>query len=253
VERRRWEDLDPGAVLADARARLLSSFGAEPLPSGRWPVILSPRVGVDFVGLTGEAVLGDAVFLGRSILHGRLGRRVGSPLVSLWDDGRRPGGVASRRWDAEGAPTRRTGVVRNGVLRAFLYDGLSARRAGARSTGNAVRTGRSAPPAPGITNFFLAPGRLSRRALYAGTPRAFVVWDVIGMHTADAASGDFSVGASGALWEKGRIRRAVRGVTLAGNLLDLWAGVDAVADDLTWPGAVGAPTFRVKELSLGGS
>jgi PmbA protein len=76
---------------------------------------------------------------------------------------------------------------------------------------------------------------------------------LIGMHTADPVSGDFSVGAAGILWEKGRVRRAVKSVTLAGNLLDLMAKIDAVADDLTWQGAFGSPTFRVTGLSIGGS
>jgi PmbA protein len=73
------------------------------------------------------------------------------------------------------------------------------------------------------------------------------------MHTADAVSGDFSVGASGYLWEGGRAARAVKGVTLAGSLPDLLKKIDAVASDLLWRGASGCPTFRVSALSVGGS
>ena len=126
-------------------------------------------------------------------------------------------------------------------------------RAKTVSTGNASKSERNTPPSPGVSNFYLAGGELSREALYQTTSRAFVVRDVIGMHTADCVSGEFSVGASGFLWEKGKPGRAVRGVTLSGNLLDLFAGVDAVANDLTWQGTMGAPTFRVKGLSVGGA
>lgn len=200
-----------------------------------------------------EAVTGDAVAKGRSFLAGPLGRRVGSDHVALVDDGRRPGAVASSLWDDEGVPTGRTAVVDRGVLRSWLHDSASAARAGAVSTGNAVRDGWSSAPSPGPSNFFLAPGRGAARALLSATPRAFIVRDLIGLHTADAVSGDFSVGASGVLWEGGRVRRAVKGVTLAGNLLGLLKKIDAVASDLSWQGAFGSPTFRVSGLSIGGS
>ena len=72
------------------------------------------------------------------------------------------------------------------------------------------------------------------------------------MHTANPISGDFSVGAQGRWIEGGRLSQAVRGVTLAGNLKKLLTQIDAVADDLTWYGSVGTPTFRVSQLTVGG-
>jgi PmbA protein len=253
TEKRQWADLDPRGVVEDVRARLLTSFGARPIPSGLWPVIVTPRVGVDVVELFSQAVLGDAVQKGRSFLTKRLGKRVGSPLTTFIDDGRLRGGVAAGVWDDEGVPKQRTVVLERGFLRTYLHDTVTAVRAQVASTGNASRSGRETPPSPGVTNFCLAPGACSVDELYRSTPRAFVVRDVIGMHTADPVSGDFSVGASGILWEKGMGIRAVRGVTLSGNMLDLLSGVDAVADDLSWQGTYGAPTFRVKGLSVGGS
>lgn len=249
----RWKDLAVDETLRDVRTRLLDSFGAGPLASGEAPVIFSPRVGVEFLELLSQGVLADAVQKGRSCLAGRRGKKVGSPLVSIVDDGRRPGGLDSARWDDEGTPQQRTEVVRGGVLRSFLYDVESAARDHTRSTGNARRDGAAGLPSPSPTNFFLEPGRVSLSALLKDTPRAFWVRDVIGMHTADAVSGDFSVGAAGVLWKNGKIRRAVKSVTLAGNLLSLLDRVDAVANDLTWLGSWGAPTFRVKGLSIGGS
>ncbi len=252
-EKIRWDRLEVRAIAADVRQRLLDSFGAEPLSTGRWPVVFEPRVGVDLWELLSQAVAGDAVQKGRSFLGTKLGKPVGSSRVTIRDDGRLPGGLASGPADAEGVPTQTTTVIDNGTLRGFLHDTESAARAGTASTGNADRSGFAGPPGPGTTNFYLAPGQGSAAQLLKETPRAFVVRDLIGMHTADPVSGDFSVGAAGVLWEKGRVRRAVKGVTLAGNLLDLMAKIDAVADDLTWQGAYGSPTFRVTGLSIGGS
>lgn len=252
-EKTRWDRLDVAGIVADVRQRLLDSFGAEPLSTGQWPVIFEPRVGVDLWELLSQAVVGDAVQKGRSFLATKSGKTVGSNRVTVRDDGRLAGGLATGPTDAEGVPTQTTPVIEAGVLRGFLHDTESAARAGTASTGNAGRSGFASPPGPGTTNFYLAPGRGSARQLLTETPRAFLVRDLIGMHTADPVSGEFSVGAAGVLWEKGRVRRAVKGVTLAGNLLDLMAKIDAVADDLSWQGAIGSPTFRVTGLSIGGS
>jgi PmbA protein len=253
VERRSWGDLNPVSVVDEVRGRLLRSFNARPLRSGPWPVIFPPRVGIDLVELFSQTVLADAVQKGRSCLAGRLTKKIVSPLVTFVDDGTLLGGLASGRWDDEGNPKQRTVVVESGILRSFLHDTVTAGRTSGTSTGNAFRPGREIPPSPGVTNFYLAGGPLTPDDLYRSTDRAFVVQDLIGMHTADPVSGDFSVGASGSLLEKGRLGRAVRGVTLSGNVLELLSRVDAVANDLTWQGTFGSPTFRVKELSVGGS
>lgn len=253
VERCSWSEIIPAPVVDDVRMRLLRSFNARPLRSGAWPVIFLPRVGIDWVELFSQTVLADAVQKGRSCLAGRLKKKLGSSLVTFVDDGTLSGGLASGRWDDEGNPKQRTVVVGAGILQSFLHDTVTAVRASGVSTGNASRPGRESPPSPGVTNFYLAGGSQTPESLFRSTDRAFVVQDVIGMHTADPVSGDFSVGASGALLEKGRLGRAVRGVTLSGNLLSLLSQVDAIANDLTWQGTFGSPTFRVKELSVGGS
>jgi PmbA protein len=252
-ETRRWADLRPEDVLDRAREAALASFGARPVPSGRWTVLFRPRVGVELLELLAEALGADSAQRSRSFFAGRRGRRVASPAVTLVDDARLPGGLASAERDDEGCPTRRVALVEGGVLKDFLYDAYTARREGRPSGGNAGRPGVSGPPSPDSSNFFLAPGAVPAADLLAGTPRGYCVEEVLGMHTADPVSGDFSVGTSGRLVERGRVVRAVKGVTLAGNLLDLLGRVDAVADDLTWYGSFGSPSFRAAGLSVGGS
>ena len=246
-----WASLDVSTVIDDLLERLAAALGGRPLPSGRWPVVFAPRVGVEFLDLLAQAVSAEAVQRGRSCLGRSLGKPVAASRVSVVDDGRRPGGLATSGWDDEGHPTQRTPVIDGGRLRSFLHSTETARRGRTVSTGNAVRSGGA--PSPGPTNFYLAPGTMPRADLLRGAGRAFWVWDVIGMHTADPASGDFSVGAAGAWLEGGRPRRGVRGVTLAGRLSDVLNGVTAVADDLTWLGPFGSPTFLVKGLTVGGS
>ncbi|HOW28074.1 MAG TPA: TldD/PmbA family protein [Elusimicrobiota bacterium] len=253
VSGKRLEDIPVDDVLAQVRDRALNSLGARPLDSGEWTVLLDPWVGVEFMNLLSEALCADAVQAGRSIFKGRIGHAVASPRVTIVDDGTLEGGISTAPVDEEGVPTQRTTLIGKGRLRGYLYDTYTARKDRVESTGNGYRAGLSAPPAPDSSNFYMIPGTTSREDLIGRTSRAFWVREVMGMHTADPVSGDFSLGASGLLVEKGKIVRAVKGVTLAGNIRGLLKNIEEVARDLTWYGSTGCPTMRVRSLSVGGS
>jgi PmbA protein len=90
-------------------------------------------------------------------------------------------------------------------------------------------------------------------ALLALADRGLMVTDVMGLHTANPISGDFSVGASGFLIEGGQISRPVKGVAIAGNLIDVFAQVVEVADDFYFFGNFAAPSFLVESLAVSGS
>lgn len=82
--------------------------------------------------------------------------------------------------------------------------------------------------------------------------RGLMITDVMGLHTANPISGDFSLGASGFLIESGKLVRPVRGITIAGNLVDLLSRVVKVGSDLRMYGSSGAPTLLVDGLSIAG-
>jgi PmbA protein len=252
-QKRFWKDLDADFIFDGAKQRLLQGFGAKALPTGNWPVIVDPWVGVEFLDLFSSALSAEAVQRGKSLFAGKKDAEVASPLVTLIDDGVLKNGLATSPFDDEGVPCQTTTLIRQGVLQGYLYDTYTAAKENRASTGNGRRPGFAGTPSCDATNFYMAPGRVSFKKLLADTPKAFWVHEVLGMHTADAVSGDFSVGASGVLVERGKVVRAVKGVTLAGNLLQMLKHVDAVADDLVWHGSTGAPTFRVSSLSVGGS
>lgn len=141
-------------------------------------------------------------------------------------------------------------MIENGVLRGFFHDASSAAREGLASNGCACRGSYADLPAPGASNFYLAPGKTTRDDLIADTKSGLLVAEVLGMHTADPVSGAFSVGVSGLSIEKGRVAGPVKGAMISGNLLDLLSRVDGVASDLTFTGPLGAPTFRVSFLDV---
>ncbi|MEQ1917587.1 MAG: TldD/PmbA family protein [Elusimicrobiota bacterium] len=242
--------LDFAAAGREAGLRASSLLGARRAKGGKRSVLFEPWVAGEFLELLAELLSADEVQCGRSLLAGRLGKVVASPLVTLRDDPRRPGGLGSCRFDDEGLPTRDKAMIEAGVLREYFHDSFTAARDGVRSNGCAYRESYAGLPHPGASNLYLAPGKATREDLIADTKSGLLVAEVLGMHMVDPVSGAFSVGVSGLSIEKGRIAGPVKGAMLSGNLLDLLSRVDGVASDLTFQGSLGSPTFRVSSLDV---
>lgn len=252
----RFGDLDVEAVGRLAGLRAAQLLGATVPPTRRGPVLLDRSVACDLLEVLAESFTAEAVQKGRSLLAAR-GVRPGDPLVApvltLADDGRDVRGGRGAPFDDEGVPTRRTVLVDRGRLAGLLYDSRTARREGRASTGNGVRDGVGSPPAVGVTTLRIEPGHADQQALLADLDEGLFITEVLGVHTADAVTGDFSVGGSGFLVEGGSPLRPVRGLALAGNLLDLFGRVVAVGSDLRVAGATAAPSLLVDDLAISGA
>lgn len=245
--------IDVESVLNESVDHALASLGGRPIPSGNYDIVFHPRVGCQLLDVLDESFSAEAVQLGRSVFRDSLGKTVASTQVTILDDPLRPDGLASAAVDDEGIPAQRVVVMEDGVLRDFFYDLRTASRAGRKSNGHAVKAALSAPPRPGASNLFIARGPQAPQDLLSAAPKIFYVWDVMGLHMVDPITGEFSLGATGFLYESGKRVRPVRGVTLAGRLMDLLSQIKSVASDLTWIGSRGAPHILAGPLSVGGS
>lgn len=247
---RRYGDLDFDRVAKDAAFRTAAVLGGKKLPTARRSIVFDPWVAGELLELVAGMLSADAVQRGRSLLAGKRGKRVGSELVTFVDDPLRRAGPASAFFDGEGVPTRRKAPIDGGVVRDYFYDAATASKDGVESNGSAGRASYKSLAGPGSSNFYLEPGTLTREALLEDTKSGILVLELMGMHTADPVSGEFSVGLSGVEIKDGSLGSAVRGAMLSGNLLDLLGRLDAVADDLSFYGACASPTFRVRDLTV---
>jgi len=252
MAKKRLGDLVPGVVGEEAAMRAVRSLKARTIPSGRMPCILEPYVMTRFMGLLSSSIQADAVQKGKSLLADKVGRQVASRALSLIDDSSYEEGIASFPFDGEGVPAQRNIVIENGELKGFLYDTYTGLKAGRKSSGNGVRGTFRSLPGVGTANFMLSPGEASPAELLADIERGFYITDIMGMHTANPISGDFSLGAAGIMIEQGRLTYPVRGVTIAGNLLNLLMDIEAVGNDLRFYGGKAASTVRLYNLSVGG-
>ncbi|MBI4349389.1 MAG: TldD/PmbA family protein [Elusimicrobia bacterium] len=247
---RRYADLDFDRTARDAAFRTTALLEGKKLPTARRSIVFDPWVAGELLELVAGMLSADSVQRGRSLLGGKRGKRVGSALATFVDDPLRPGGPATSFFDGEGVPTRRKVPIDGGVVRDYFYDAQTASKDGVAPNGSAGRSSYKSLAGPGSSNFYLEPGALTREALFEDTKDGILVLELMGMHTADPVSGEFSVGLSGVEIRGGVLAGAVRGAMLSGNLLDLLDRLDAVADDLSFYGACAAPTFRVRDLTV---
>jgi len=251
---RRFAGLDPVAVGRRAAQVALGKLGARPFGTQRIAVLLDPWQGMALLGAIGQLFSADAVLKGKSLFAGKVGARVASALVTLTDDARLPGGVRTAPFDGEGTATTARTLVRDGVLEGYLTDRKTARRLGIAPGGSARRGGYATPARIGTSNLALAAGTGDPAALARSVDRALRITSLLNLHTIDPISGEFSLGATGDVLERGEKTQAVRGITIAGNLTTLLSSIVALGSDLTWgPGGIGSPTLLIGELSVGGT
>jgi PmbA protein len=242
---------DAAAVGRRAAERALRRLDAKRVPTCEVPVVFEPLVARSLLGHLVGCLSGGAIYREASFLAGKIGERIASELVTVVDDGRVPGGLASRPFDGEGLPTRRNVVLEGGTLRTYFLDTYSARKLGMQSTGSAAR-GAGGAPAPSSTNLWLEPGKLGPDEIVRRTERGLLVTELIGMGF-NPVTGDYSRGAAGLWIEGGKVVHAVEEITIAGHLGEMLAAIDLIGNDLLWAGGTAAPTVRIARMTVAGS
>ncbi|MEN9724030.1 MAG: hypothetical protein RJB38_2016 [Pseudomonadota bacterium] len=247
-----WDELDAQATGVRAAQRAVEKLGAISAPTRTCPAIFRNEAMIQLVSFLSGSFSCENIDKNRSLLSGMLGKKIFSERVQLVDDGLWNGGLASAPFDGEGTPSGSTALVSGGSINSFLYDGYHARKHHQKPTGNAVRSIK-AKPSIGTTNLVLQPGKKSFEELCGLAGSGVVITDLMGVHTANPITGEFSLGASGFLLEKGRITAPIRGFAVAGNVLHLFRDIVELAHDLEFQGSVGAPSAMVNSLSIGGN
>jgi PmbA protein len=242
----------PESVGAEAARRTLRRLGARSVPTQRVPVVFSPEVARSVVGHIFEAANGSLIYHQSSFFVGKLGEQVASPELTIIDDGTLVGGFGTAPFDGEGLPTRRTVIVERGVLKNYLLNTYMARKLNMASTGNASR-GLAGAPGIGAGNLFLeSASPLPPAAILADIKSGFYITELIGQGV-NMVTGDYSRGASGLWIENGELSYSVEGVTIAGNLREMFQNITAAGDDMVFRSSVASPTLRIDGMTIAGA
>ena len=240
------------AELVGRRAgdRTVARLNPQTLKSKAMPVVFDPRVSAGLVGHFAGAISGASIARGVSFLKDKMGEAVFASNITIIDDPHRLRGLRSKPFDGEGVRNHRTALIQGGVLKTWLLDCASAKQLGLQTTGHAAR-GTGGPPSPSTTNLYMEPGKLDPYALMEDIREGFYVTDLMGMGV-NGVTGDYSRGAAGFFIENGKISYPVAGVTIAGNLKDMFRHL-VPANDLVFRYGTNAPTIRVEGMTVAGS
>jgi len=259
TEMERDYDYDVATHLADLREaaeigrkageRVVRRLSPRMVPSGQYPVVYEARQGRDLLGAFLGGINGAVVARGATFLKDRMGQPVFSPSISIVDDPSIMRGMASRPFDAEGLLPRRRTLVEEGLLKGWLLDLRSARQLGLEPSGNAVR-GLASPPSPGASNVWIENGTATADDLIADIKQGLYLTDTLG-HGHNLVTGDYSRGAGGYWIENGKPAFPVSGLTVAGNLADMFRQMTP-ANDLNRRFGADCPTLRVDGMTVAG-
>jgi len=251
----RWNDLpDPIDLGRRAASRAADLLGGRPVPTGRYPIIISPDAGWTFLVYLTVALNGEHLSRGRSWLVDRDDPVIGSPLVTVRDDGLHAKGPASIPFDAEGVNTDETVLLEAGRVSGQLLDLATGKRMEAASNGHARRESYEGLPEIGAHNIYLEPGHMSPDDLISDVKEGLWVWGLSGWWIGlDPSNPNYSSAAFGLWIENGEPTKPVARVTIAGGIEEILRGVSAVGSDLEWNYPTKTPTFLVSEMAVSGT
>lgn len=215
-------------------------------------VLLEPMVIADLLENTiVTSINADNIQKGRSSLIGKMGISVASDQLSIIDDGLFSGGLGTSSCDEEGTPSQRTPVIKDGVLTSFIYDCYTAGKEKRESTGNAVRASYTSTPLIGIRNLVI---EHPSSDIITETKNGVIVNTVIGAHTANPISGDFSVEARNSFEIRdGETASPIKSMMISGNIFELLKNIDGIGKDVRKIGNIITPTVKVAKMRVIGN
>jgi TldD protein len=246
--------------------RAVDLLHARPAPSGTMTVVLSSSAGGTMIHeAVGHGLEADLAQEGLSVYSGKVGQVVASQRISIIDDATIESKRGSFFFDDEGTPGQRTVLVKDGVLRRYLYDRLAAMKDSVQSTGNGRRESYRHTPIPRMTNTFIESGGSDPDEIIRSVEKGLFVVKMGGGQV-DTVNGNFVFEVSeGYLLKKGQIADMVRGATLIGNGPKVMKEIDMVGTDLGFgigtcgkdgqgvPVSDAQPTLRIPEIVVGGT
>ena len=240
---------DPASIGEEAGRRAAARLGARKIDSTTAPVIFENRVAASLLSPLVNAIAGPAIARGSSFLKTRLGEQILPAGTNVVDDPHRRRGLGSAPYDDEGVGSERRAIVADGVLTTWLLNSSSARQLGLETTGHASR-GLAGPPGIAPSNLHLEPGTEDLAALMRQAGSGLLVTSMFGP-SLNGNTGDWSTGVSGMWFEGGEPAYPVTEITVAGNLLDLYARI-VPGSDLEFRGATNAPSVLIDQVAIAG-
>lgn len=236
----------PEAVGRYAAERALARLKPRKIATTECPVLFDAPLAAGLLGAFVQAISGGALYRRTTFLPDSLGRQVFPAHIDIQEDPHLIGAKGSAPFDDEGVRTLARPVVSAGCVKGYFLSTYSARKLGMRTTGNA-----------GGSHNLLMTSRLTQPdddlpAMLRRLGRGLFVTELMGQGV-NPVTGDYSRGAAGFWVEDGTIAYPVQEITIAGNLKDMFLGIEAIGADVYNLGAKNIGSVLVNRMKVAGS
>jgi PmbA protein len=222
--------------------RTLSRLGATKIKTQQAPVLFAPEVATGLFGHLVGAISGTSIYKKSTFLLDSLDTQIFPSWMSISEKPHIIKGIASSPFDQEGGKTIDRNIVEQGVLQTYLLTGYAARQLKMQSTGH---TG-------GIHNWFVNDSGLDLAGLFKEMGTGFFVTELMGQGV-NMVTGDYSRGASGFWIENGVIAYPVHEVTIAGNLKEMFMGIEAIGSDVDPRSSLKTGSILINKMKIAGA
>lgn len=246
----RFFDIDGEKLASEVCELAKSSLNTKPIETDDYSVVLDYYAAVGLLQTFISAFNGENVLRGRSILQGKIGSQITSPTLSIIDNPLLEKGMYTAKCDGEGSVSRQTDLVKDGVLSSFIYDIYTANKAGVETTSNGLRGSYLSTPMISPTNLEF---RFSEMRDLSEIDKGVLTTSVLGAHTANPISGDFSVEASNAFKiENGELTEPISKAMVSGNIFEIMKSVEGLNSEVKQYGSFILPKLLVHDLRVVG-
>lgn len=246
----RFCDLE-GEKLADEVCNLAkSSLNSKPIETDNYNVVLDYYAAIGLIQTFINAFDGENVARGRSILKDKIGSEIANPSLSIIDNPLLEKGMATTKCDGEGSVSKATDLIKDGVLNSFIYDIYTANKEGVKTTSNGYRGSYLTTPMISPSNLEF---KFSEMKDLSEIKKGVLTTSVLGAHTANPISGDFSVEASNAFKiENGELTEPINKAMISGNIFEIMKNVEGITSEIRQYGSFIIPKLLVHDLRVVG-
>ena len=246
----RYFDIDGEKLASEVCELAKSSLDTKPVETNDYDVVLDYYAAVGLLQTFINAFNGENVARGRSILKGKLNTEITNPTLSIVDNPLLEKGMYTSKSDGEGSVSEKTDLIKDGVLNSFIYDIYNANREGVKTTSNGLRNSYLTTPMISPTNLEF---KFSEMREISEIDNGVLTTSVLGAHTANPISGDFSVEASNAFKIKnGELTEPINKAMISGNIFEIMKGVEGVKSEIKQYGSFIIPKLLVHNLRVVG-
>lgn len=184
-----------------------------------------------------------------SCLEGKLNEKVFSDKLTIIEDPKNDDYPGATIFDDEGTETEKKEIIKDGVLKTYLYNIKEAKEQNQKTTGNGYSS-------ISTRNMYIKPGDKTLEEMMKKLKNGIYITDCMGsMNTAiNPNTGNISLQIFGFIIENGEIKCGFEPSVMTTTIFELLSNIEEIENQVTFiKRSVGSPCLLVKDISIASS